>query len=165
VSKVTLLGNSAKTEEITFTTETMDMEMGKEGAPYVYGDVPSEDAFRGKLEDFKARYEWEDAGTRELADYLLTVMPDPAKGPGLNELIKALDKRMKEGEEEKVDEELFYQAVRDTVPPHIEPFMMESIKNHRQTYRRQEEADSPEIAPNHLYRDFMRTNRSKRVND
>jgi hypothetical protein len=165
VSEVTLLGNSGKTEGITCTAKTMDIEMGKEGTPYVYGPIPSEDALGGKLEDFKARYEWEDAETRELADYLLTVMPDPAKGPGLDELIKALDRRMKGGEAEMVDEELFYEAIRETVPPHIETFIMESIKNHSQKYRSGEETDSPEISPNHLYRNFMSTHRSKRGND
>ena len=102
------------------------------------------------------------AETRDLADYLLTVMPDPAKGSGLDELIKALDRRMKEGDEDTVDEELLYQAIGDTVPPHIETFMIESIKNHSQQYRSGEATDSSEKSPNQLYRDFMSTHRFKR---
>jgi hypothetical protein len=162
VSEVTLLGNSGNAEGIAFPKETIAREGGKEGTTYVYANVPSEDALRGKLEAFKARYEWEDAETRELADYLLTVMPVPAKGPGLDELIKALDRRMKEGDEDTVDEELLYQAIGDTVPPDIEDFMMESIKNHSQHYRSGEETDSSEKSPDHLYRDFMSANRFKR---
>jgi len=165
VSELALLGNSGKTEGITFTTESMDIEMGKERVPYVYGDVPSEDALQRKVEDFTARYEWEDAETRELADYLLTIMPDPAKRSGLDELIQSLDKRMKEGDENTVDEELFYEAIGDTLPPHIEPFMMETIKSYSLKHKSEKETDSPERFPNQLYRDFMSDNRSKRGDD
>jgi hypothetical protein len=161
VSELALLGSSGNAEGIAFTKETMGIESGKEGTAYLYGNVP-EDTVLEKLEDFKARYEWEDAETRDLADYLLRVMPDPAKGSGLDELIKALDRRMKEGDEDTVDEELLYQAIGDTVPPHIETFMMESIKNHSQQYRSGEETDSSEKSPNQLYRDFMSTHRFKR---
>jgi hypothetical protein len=161
VSALALLGNSGKEEGRAFTQEPMAIETEKEDTTYVYGDVPSEDTLREKIESFKARYEWEDVETRELADYLLKVMPDPAKGPGLDELIKALDRRMKEGDEDTVDEELLYQAIGETVPPHIEPFMMESIKNYSQKYTSGWETDSPERSPNQLYRDFMSANRSK----
>ena len=161
VSELALLGSSGKTESIALTTETRDIVTGKEDTIPVDGDVPPEDAVREKIESFKARYDWEDGETRELADYLLTVMPDPAKGSGLDELTKALDNRMKEGDEDTVDEKLLYQAIGDTVPPHRAPFMMESIKNHSQKYRSGEETDSSEGTPNQLYRDFMSTDRSK----
>ena len=161
VSEVALLGSSGKAEGIALTTEARDMETGKEDTIPVDGDVPPEDTVREKIESFKARYEWADGETRELAGYLLTVMPDPAKGSGLDELTKALDRRMKEGDEETVNEKLLYQAIGDTVPPHIAPFMMESIKNHSQKYRSGEETDGSEGTPNQLYRDFMSTDRSK----
>jgi hypothetical protein len=161
VSALALLGSSGKAEGIALTTERVEIETGKEDTTPVYGDLSPDDTLREKIDSFKARYEWEDSETRELADYLLTVMPDPAKGSGLDELTKALDSRMKEGEEDTVGEALFYQAIGDTVPPHIEPFMMESIKNYGQKHKSREETDTPERSPNQLYRDFMSTNRSK----
>jgi hypothetical protein len=161
VSEVALLGSSGKGEGMALTTQIMEIETGKEDTTPVDGDVPSDDTVREKIESFKARYDWEDGETRELADHLLTVMPDPAKGSGLDELTKALDNRMKEGDEDTVDEKLLYQAIGDTVPPHRAPFMMESIKNHSQKYRSGEETDSSEGTPNQLYRDFMSTDRSK----
>ena len=106
VSELALLGSSGKAEGMALTTETREIETGKEDTTPVDGDVPPEDTLREKIESFKARYEWEDGETRELADYLLTVMPDPAKGSGLDELTKALDSRMKEGDEDTVDEEV-----------------------------------------------------------
>ena len=93
VSELALLGSSEKAEGMALTTETREIETGKEDTTPVDGDVPSEDTVREKIESFKARYEWEDGETRELADYLLTVMPDPAKGSGLDELTKALDSK------------------------------------------------------------------------
>jgi hypothetical protein len=162
VAELVLLGSSGKAEEIAFTKGPMKIKTGKEGTTHVYGDVPSEDTFLEKIESFKARYEWEDAETRELAGYLLNVTPNPAKDPGLDELIKALDRRIKEGDEDTVDEELFYQAIGDTVPPHIAPFMMEHLKDYGQQYKGGEETDSSERSSNQLYRDFISTNRSKR---
>lgn len=161
VSALALLGCSGKEGKMALTAETMEIETGKEDTIPIYDNVPPEDTLREKIDSFKALYEWEDTETRELADYLLTVMPDPAKGSGLDELTKALDKRMKEGNEDTVDEELFYQAIGDTVSPHIEPFMMESIKNYSQKHKGWEETDTPARSPNQLYRDFMSTNRSK----
>jgi len=162
VSELALLGRSEKEGSIALTTEPMEIETGKEDTIPVYDTVPPEDTLREKIDSFKARYEWEDTETRELADYLLTVMPDPAKGSGLDELTKALDKRMEEGNEDTVDEELFYQAIGDTVSPHIEPFMMEHIRNYSKKHKGWKETEIPEGVPNQLYREFMSTNRSKR---
>jgi len=161
VSALALLGSSGKAEGTALTTERIEIEAVKKDTTPVLGDLPPEDTLQEKIESFKARYEWEHTEVRELADYLLTGMPDPVKGSGLDELTKALDKRVKERNKDTVDEELFYQAIGDTVPPHIEPFMMESIKNYSQQYKSGKEADSPEGSPNQLYRDFMSTDRSE----
>ena len=116
VSEFTLLSSSGKTEGIALTTGTGDRETGKEDTIPVDGDVPPEDTAREKIESFKGRYKWEDGETRELAEYLLTVMPDPVRGTGLDELTEALDRRITEGDKDTVDEKLLYQAIGDTVP-------------------------------------------------
>ena len=159
-SEVVLLGSGGKGGVLAFAGGKGERETGNAGSSRAYGDLSPEDMFMDKVESLKARYQWEDEGMRELVDYLLWIMPDPAKGPGLDALIKALDRRMDEGDKNTVDEELFYRAIGDTVPSHIEPLMMESIRSLGRNYKGGKETDGSEKSPDQLYREFMKKNRS-----
>jgi len=156
ISEVILLGNSRKGEE------RIAIEGKRGGAASFYGDARLEDTLREKIESFKARYNWEEGETGELAKYLLTVMPIGIRKPGLDKLIRALDRRIKEGNEDTVDEELLFQAIGETVPPHLEPFMMETIKNYSRSYKSGKDINSPERLPNQRYQDFMKAHQSER---
>jgi hypothetical protein len=122
VRKLILWDGSEKAEKELIKTEKKE-----------YG--VAEDALPKDLESFKTRYEWEDEETRELAGYLIEFMPNPTKYPGMKELARELDKRIKDGEKGKVDEKMFYQALESIVPPSVAPMMMASIKEHAQEYK------------------------------
>ena len=163
VSEVTLLGNSGNAEErVCLGGETVQEGRKDGGAASLYSDVLLEYTVREKIASFKARYDWEEEETGELAKYLLTVMPIGIRKSGMDKLIRALDRRIQEGNESTIDEELLFQAIGETVPPRLEPFMMETIKNYSRNYKSRKDINSSERPSNQVYQDFMRTHLSER---
>lgn len=157
-AEVVLLGSGGKGEVPAFPGGAGEGVTG--GAGGAYGDHSPEAAFPAKVESFKERYQWEDAEMRELADYLLWIMPDPARGPGMEELVKALDRRVAEEDKDTVDEELFYRALGDILPSPLKPFMMESVKRFGRNYKEGKGSDASEKSPDQIYREFMEKERS-----
>lgn len=83
-------------------------------------------------ESFKSRYTWTSEQTQELAGSLLDCIPDPAGNPGLTELSRALDKRLKMEKKDTVDEQMLFNSIQSIMPPHIAPKVMESLKRYSQ---------------------------------
>ena len=65
-------------------------------------------------------------------------MPEPARGPGVEALMKELDRRIATEGNDTVDEKIFFQALEDTAPSHLAPVMMESIKHYSQGYKKEQ---------------------------
>jgi len=160
LSVLVIFGNSCTSGERPLLQAGLRGGSGRGWRAHVPGKGQPEDTFAEKVEVFKEQYQWEDAETWQLAGYLLTVMPDPAKKQGLEPLIRALDSRMQEGNGERVNETLLHQAIGDTVPPHLKPSMMKSINTHIEHYRRGWKMDTFEGSPYRQYRDFMSRNQS-----
>ena len=54
-----------------------------------------------------------------------------------------------------VDEEIFFQALENTVPFHMAPVMMNSIKQYSQGYKTETLHETDEQSPNQLYHEVM----------
>ena len=54
-----------------------------------------------------------------------------------------------------VDENLFFQALEDSVPSHLAPVMMESINHYSQRYKAGALQENPEQTPCQLYQEVM----------
>ena len=159
VAELTLLGSGGKGEGIAFTRESMKTAKveKKKDTPQVKSKLPSQDEFSEKIESFKEKYQWEDTEARELAGHILEMMPDDAKEPGLEALTSSLDGAIAEGEE--VNEEMLYQAIESTVPPHAAPIMLKSLKESVDKYKSGEEGESSRNSANKLYQDFLNKNK------
>ena len=96
-----------------------------------------------------------DEETEELAGHLLELMPEPARGSGVEELMKALDRKIATEANDTVDEKIFFQALEDTAPSHLAPVMMDSIKHYAQGYREGATHEKLEQSPNQLYQEVM----------
>ena len=86
-------------------------------------------------------------------------MPDSVKGPGINTLREELDRKIRSGENDTVDEEIFFQSIEQIVPSNVAPIMMKSIKNYSSRYKNGMDNTSFEPAPDTLNHDFMKKKR------
>ncbi|TNF52213.1 hypothetical protein EP227_07705 [bacterium] len=162
VEVLTLLGNGTKRGGETITEETFTKS--KEQASITSSTMEShspEDEFTEKITALKKQYEWADEETEDLAGYLLELMPEPARGPGMEALMNELDWRIAAEGNHTVDEEIFFQALENTVPSHLAPVMMDSIKQYSQQYKKGILHETDEQPPNELYREVM----SKRISN
>lgn len=154
IVEISLLGSGKKGKGLTFSRESVKPEKK------VKAETPSQGEFSDKVELFKARYQWEDTDTQELAGHILEMMPDAAKEPGLEELARGLDRIVGEGEE--VDEKTLYQAIESSVPPNVAPVMMKAIKESAEQYKSGDGGKSSNKSSNKLYQSFMDRNRKNR---
>ena len=165
IAVVTLLGKGTKAGEIPIIGNFTKKDTNKEGiSPHAKSIVP-EDEFTEKITALKERYEWADRETEELAVYLLELMPEPERGPGMEALMNELDWRIAAEGNEAVDEEIFFQALENTVPPHLAPAMMDSIKQYSQRYKAGTLYDGEERPSNQLYQEVMIKRPSNRNNN
>ena len=88
------IANKVKFSPSQKTSETKSTKVAKKTPRVAKQSVPSGN-FKKKIEWFKGNYEWESEETMELAGHLLDIMPDEAKQPGFEKLVKSLDKKIK----------------------------------------------------------------------
>jgi hypothetical protein len=161
ITVLTLLANGTKTGG-----KTIEKSKEREGIPFSTkeSDAP-EDTFAEKIIALKKRYEWADEEIEELAGYLLELMPEPVRDQGMEVLKNELDWRIAAEGNDAVDEEIFFQALENTVPSHLAPVMMNLIKQHSQGYKTGTLDETDEWSPNQLYQEVMSTRFSKRNNN
>jgi len=152
------IANKVKFSPPQKTSETKKTKVAKKTPRVARQSVPSGD-FKEKVEWFKGNYEWESEETMELAGHLLAIMPDEAKQPGFEELVKSLDKKIKGENASSIDEETLIQAIEGTVPPDMAPMMSKHIKKYIQQFKGEGDAPSGKT-PNEHYQDFL-ANRDK----
>ena len=156
ITVLTLLGNGTKTGRKINTEETI--KNSKEQESMISSAMKSyspEDEFAEKITALKERYEWADEETAELAGYLLELMPEPARGPGMEALMNELDGRIKDEENNAVDEKIFFQALENTVPSHLSPVMMDSIEHYSRHFKAGLSLKTDKHYPNQLYQEVM----------
>lgn len=159
---LTLLGKDTKAGEVAITDGFIRRDKEKEGISPLREPLSPEDQFTKKTAALKERYEWADEGTEALAGYLLEIMPAAARGPGMEALMKALDRRIAIEGNDIVDETIFFQALEDTAPSHLAPAMMESIKHYSQQYKTGATNETFEQSPDDLYQEIISKRHSKR---
>jgi len=151
ITVLTLLGNGTnpdgKTIKKSKNRESITSSTKESDSP--------EDKFAEKITAFKKRYEWADEEIEKLAGYLLELMPEPARDPGMEVLMNELDWRITAEGNNAVDEEIFFQALENTVPFHLAPVMMNTIKQYSQGYKAETLHETDEQSPNHLYQEVM----------
>ena len=165
IAALTLLGNGTKAVGKTITEGAIKTKEEKESITSFVESLSSDNEFAEKIAALKKRYEWADGETEELAGYLLGLMPEPARGPGMEALMNELDWRVPAGGNDAVDEEIFFQALENTVPSHLVPVMMDSIKQYSQCYKAGTLHETDEQPPNELYQEVMTKRLSNRNND
>jgi len=147
------IANTVRLSPPQKTSETKKTKVAKKTPRVARQSVPSGD-FKEKVEWFKGNYEWESEETMELAGHLLDIMPDEAKQPGFEELVKSLDKKIKGENANSIDEETLIQAIEGTVPPDMAPMMSKHIKKYIQQFKGEGDAPS-EKTPNEIYRNYF----------
>ena len=152
------IANKVKFSPSQKTSETKSTKVAKKTPRVAKQSVPSGN-FKKKIEWFKGNYEWESEETMELAGHLLDIMPDEAKQPGFEKLVKSLDKKIKGKNVTSIDEETLIQAIEGTVPPDMTPMMSKHMKKYIQQFKGEGNA-LPEKTPNEHYKDFL-VNRNK----
>ena len=156
ITALTLLGNSTKSDRKTITEETTEKSKERESLTLSTRESDSpENQFTEKITALKKRYEWADKETEELAGYLLELMPEPVRNPGMEVLMNELNLRIAAEGNDAVDEEIFFQALENTVPSHLAPVMMDSIKQYNQRYKTGSLLETDEQSPNELYQEVM----------
>jgi hypothetical protein len=155
VAVLTVLGSNTKTDQKTITKEVINTREGKASIASSGKSLSSDDEFTNKITALKKRYQWTDEETEKLAGYLLELMPEPTRGPGMEALMDELDWRIAAEGNDAVDEEIFFQALESTVPPHLAPVMMNSIKHYSQRYKAGTVPAADEQSPNELYQEIM----------
>ena len=160
---LTLLGKGTKAGGVAITDDFIRRDKEKEVITPLTEPLSPEDKFTEKAASLKERYEWADEGTEALAGYLLEIMPEAARGPGMEALMKALDRRIVIEGNDIVDEIIFFQALEDTAPSHLVPAMMESIKHYSQQYKTGTTNETFEQSPNDLYQEIMNKRHSKKI--
>jgi hypothetical protein len=155
MAAVTLLGKGTKESGAAILEDFTKRDKEKEGIRPLTGPLSPEDEFAEKVTALKERYEWADEETKELAGHLLELMPQPARGSGVEELMKALDRKIATEVNDTVDEKIFFQALEDTAPSHLAPVMMDSIKHYTQGFREGATYEKLEQSPNELYQEVM----------
>jgi hypothetical protein len=157
ITVLTLLGNGTKTGRKINTKESMPSFAMKSYSP--------EDEFAEKITALKERYEWADEETKELAGFLLELMPEPARDRGVEALMNELDEKIEVEGNDKVDEEIFFQALEHTVPSHLAPAMMDSIQQYSQRYKAGTRYKTDERLSNQIYQEVMTKRLSNRNNN
>lgn len=151
ITVLALLGNGTnpdgKTIKKSKNRESITSSTKESGSP--------EDKFAEKITAFKKRYEWADEEIEKLAGYLLELMPEPARDPGMEVLMNELDWKITAEGNNAVDEEIFFQALENTVPFHLAPVMMNAIEQYSQGYKAETLHETDEQSPNHLYQEVM----------
>jgi hypothetical protein len=138
----------------------------KESMPsFAMKSYSPEDEFAEKITALKERYEWADEETKELAGFLLELMPEPARDRGVEALMNELDEKIEVEGNDKVDEEIFFQALEHTVPSHLAPAMMDSIKQYSQRYKAGTRYKTDERLSNQIYQEVMTKRLSNRNNN
>ena len=166
ITVLTLLGNGTKTGGKTITEKTIKNSKEQESiTSSAKESYYPENEFAEKITALKERYEWADEETEELAGYLLELMPEPARGPGMEALMNELDGRIKDEGNNPVDEKIFFQALENTVPSHLAPVMMDSIKQYSQRYKAGTLHETDERLSNQLYQEVMTKRLSNRNNN
>ncbi len=155
MATVTLLGKGPKVSGAAIIEDFIKRDKEKEGIRPLTGPLSPEDEFAEKVTALKERYEWADEKTKGLAGHLLELMPEPARPSGVEELMKALDRKIATEANDRVDEKIFFQALEDTAPSHLAPVMMDSIKHYTQGYREGATYEKSEQSPNQLYQEVM----------
>ena len=163
IAQLTLLCNGNKAGETEITMNSIKRGKEKDDiTPLTTETLSSEDEFAEKVAAVKERYEWFDEETKELAGYLLELMPEPARGPGMEKLMQELDRKIADEGNHTVDETIFFQALEETAPSHLAPVMMRSVKHYRQRYKTGDTHEIYEESPNEFYQEFMSKRVSKR---
>jgi hypothetical protein len=166
ITVLTLLGNGTKTGEKTITDKTI--LTNKKQASITLSTTESyspKNEFSEKITALKERYEWADENTKELAGYLLGVMPEPARDLGMEALMNKLDEKIAAEGNDVVDEKIFFQALENTAPSHLAPVMMNSIKQYTQRYKAGTPYETDGWLSNQLYQDVMTKRLSNRNNN
>ena len=162
MAALTLLGKSTQAGGGAITDDFIRRDNEKDGINPLTEPLSPEDKFTEKAAGLKERYEWADEGTEALAGYLLEIMPEAARDPGMEALMKALDRRIVIEGNDIVDETIFFQALEDTAPSHLAPAMMESIKHYSQQYKTGATNETFEQSPDDLYQEIISKRHSKR---
>ena len=166
ITVLTLLGNGTKTCGKTIIEEPTKKSKEQENCTSTTMKSHSpEDEFAEKITFFKKRYEWADEETGEMAEYLLELMPESVRNPGLDALMDGLDRTIAVGGKNAVDENDFFQALENTVPSYLAPVMMDSIKQYSQRYKTETLRETDKRAPNEIYRGIMRKSLSNGNNN
>ena len=166
ITVLTLLGNGTKTGGKINTKEPIKNSKEQESmTSSAMKSYSTEDEFTEKITALKERYEWTDEETKELAGYLLELMPEPARGPGVEALMNELDGKIAVEGNDIVDEEIFFQALENTVPSQLAPVMMGSIKQYSQRYKEGTPHETDERLSNQLYQEVMTKRLSNRNNN
>ncbi len=161
VAALTLLGKDTKAGEVAITDDFIRRDKEKEGISLRRKPLSPDNQFTEKTAALKERYEWADEETEALAGYLLEIMPEAVRGPGMEALMKALDRRIALEGNDIVDETIFFQALEGSAPSHLAPAMMESIKHYSQQYKTGTTNEPFEQSPDDLYQEIMSKRNSK----
>jgi hypothetical protein len=165
IAVVTLLANGTKTNGKTVAEGFIKTREETKGMTSNRETLIPEDEFAERITTFKERYEWADEGTKELAGYLLKCMPKPARNLGVEALKNELDREIAVKGNDTVDENIFFQALENTVPSHVAPVMMESINHYSQRYKTGILHETDEQISNELYQEIMNKRFSNSTNN
>lgn len=98
--------------------------------------APAEDQkkreFEQKMEAFKEQYQWDTPETMNLAEHLITIVPERFRDSSLTATIKNLQEAQQQGARDTVDEVMLLESIEKTMPEKFRPALREIIAKYKQ---------------------------------
>ncbi len=111
----------------------------------------------GKIKYLQNKFNWENDKTKQLAGYLVEIMPSKIWESGYKALLKAIEEST-EKNGKTVNEDMLVESIISTVPPKMKDYVRESTRKHVEGFKGTSN-EFPKVASDKHFNQYMKENR------